>query len=224
MDFNPRSPHGERHRRPLRLGKRKNFNPRSPHGERRGIHIMRPPRPYFNPRSPHGERPLFRRWYSSSLPFQSTLPARGATRAVDPIGRSLTISIHAPRTGSDAPGSGHHQGGQFQSTLPARGATPQRKALLACAAPFQSTLPARGATTRNTCRLNADIISIHAPRTGSDDRTEINHIGLTCISIHAPRTGSDTSSACPSGTSKRFQSTLPARGATIPLGFHPRLD
>ena len=156
--------------------------------------------------------------------FQSTLPARGATRAVDPIGRSLTISIHAPRTGSDAPGSGHHQGGQFQSTLPARGATPQRKALLACAAPFQSTLPARGATTRNTCRLNADIISIHAPRTGSDDRTEINHIGLTCISIHAPRTGSDTSSACPSGTSKRFQSTLPARGATIPLGFHPRLD
>ena len=35
------------------------------------------------------------------------------------------------------------------------------------------------------------------------------------ISIHAPRTGSDSLLASSSATLSRFQSTLPARGATI---------
>ena len=79
--------------------------------------------PYFNPRSPHGERlfigfraqddirisihaprtgsdgdNLFR--YSADA-FQSTLPARGATRSGGNPLYSHHISIHAPRTGSD---------------------------------------------------------------------------------------------------------------------------
>ena len=56
--------------------------------------------------------------------FQSTLPARGATRKGIQLQPVQDISIHAPRTGSD-------QGFKFrgiddvifQSTLPARGAT-----------------------------------------------------------------------------------------------------
>ena len=39
------------------------------------------------------------------------------------------------------------------------------------------------------------IISIHAPRTGSD-KHPIRFINSTDISIHAPRTGSDSSESC----------------------------
>ena len=56
-------------------------------------------------------------------------------------------------------------------------------------------------------------ISIHAPRTGSDQALDVIHAVLR-ISIHAPRTGSDS---CKGDSSQRqlFQSTLPARGATL---------
>ena len=56
---------------------------------------------------------------------------------------------------------------------------------------FQSTLPARGATIRGNFQKLARLISIHAPRTGSDERI-YQHLTFT----HG------------------FQSTLPARGAT----------
>ena len=55
---------------------------------------------------------------------------------------------------------------------------------------FQSTLPARGATRVIRPAFYASIISIHAPRTGSDVTTE-NAPEVADISIHAPRTGSD---------------------------------
>ena len=103
--FNPRSPHGERHPpfdynrinayisiHAPRTGSDttaastassalENFNPRSPHGERR-INVV--PVKWilynFNPRSPHGERRVVQENIDESLIFQSTLPARGATR------------------------------------------------------------------------------------------------------------------------------------------------
>ena len=124
----------------------------------------------FNPRSPHGER-------------LSTHTANSP---------DVTISIHAPRTGSD-----EHL----------------RRYIILCD------------------------ISIHAPRTGSDDAiidyqsagfTDFNprsphgerHSLLTGlqseneISIHAPRTGSDNQTFLLVNVTCRFQSTLPARGAT----------
>ena len=148
-DFNPRSPHGERHDGRRRTSAAaKDFNPRSPHGERPraasqsqqppaiSIHAPRtgsddtprrrpPPADYFNPRSPHGER---------------------LSRFVYP-----------------------HRQCQFQSTLPARGATCMLSFSVA-ASPFQSTLPARGATTVIGLLCLLACISIHAPRTGSDIR------------------------------------------------------
>ena len=57
-----------------------------------------------------------------------------------------TISIHAPRTGSDTV--------VFSDLLEL--------------APFQSTLPARGATLHVRHGFFSHNISIHAPRTGSD--------------------------------------------------------
>ena len=79
--------------------------------------------------------------------FQSTLPARGATRADEKCGNRTEISIHAPRTGSDSkPARSGGIGLSFQSTLPARGATCSKARCFAYFL-FQSTLPARGATS-----------------------------------------------------------------------------
>ena len=78
------------------------FNPRSPHGERRRRARSGRNRAYFNPRSPHGERPA------------------GTRKNTATCG----ISIHAPRTGSDAiEAADDLVEWAFQSTLPARGAT-----------------------------------------------------------------------------------------------------
>ncbi len=57
-------------------------------------------------------------------------------------------------------------------------------------------------------------ISIHAPRTGSDEEIDDIIKRGEEISIHAPRTGSDAASPPPRLQPKLFQSTLPARGAT----------
>ena len=56
---------------------------------------------------------------------------------------------------------------------------------------FQSTLPARGATYLLTRMVVSPLISIHAPRTGSDRRIDGFNLRDADISIHAPRTGSD---------------------------------
>ena len=146
---------------------------------------------YFNPRSPHGERQPVEVTRGLALTFQSTLPARGATKMPDdtsngcfhfnprsPHGERLhvrqnhrnkcAISIHAPRTGSDQ--KALKTGADpviFQSTLPARGATCSPLSFPATNT-FQSTLPARGATEANAKYNAYEVISIHAPRTGSD--------------------------------------------------------
>ena len=60
------------------------------------------------------------------------------------------------------------------------------------------------------------MISIHAPREGSD----AGHQGvcvLCFISIHAPREGSDERYAEVLDAMRKFQSTLPARGATAKM-------
>ena len=126
------------------------FNPRSPHGERPGC-LMRTTsrKSNFNPRSPHGERLRRLMSYTQSSVFQSTLPARGATEKSRICTAYSIISIHAPRTGSDAAAQGVD--------------------LLRLE--FQSTLPARGATSTRLSRSNGHCISIHAPRTGSDSAT-----------------------------------------------------
>ena len=171
QDFNPRSPHGER---PGPHSTNKNaisFQSTLPargatvvvkvpicraaisiHAPRTGSDGTRRSscgsRSNFNPRSPHGERRACKAQLSATCQFQSTLPARGATRNAGLYYRGCNISIHAPRTGSDA-------------------------MALCCFLrhnEFQSTLPARGATS---CRLRISDgwrISIHAPRTGSDRR------------------------------------------------------
>ena len=58
------------------------------------------------------------------------------------------------------------------------------------------------------------LISIHAPREGGDGFTMSNR---RCghISIHAPREGGDVLHRINAGALAAFQSTPPARGATL---------
>ena len=58
------------------------------------------------------------------------------------------------------------------------------------------------------------LISIHAPREGSDLQCDITPVDGRGISIHAPREGSDQNVARIETHLSKFQSTLPARGAT----------
>ena len=167
------------------------FNPRSPHGERPNYVLTLVEACAFQSTLPARGATLLEGNPGKQKLFQSTLPARGATLAADVEGFANLISIHAPRTGSDVfadahgritahfnPRSPHgerpgessisSQLSQFQSTLPARGATLLVNGLWHDQI-FQSTLPARGATGERAHTARMLLISIHAPRTGSDD-------------------------------------------------------
>ena len=133
-----------------------NFNPRSPCGERRARRLDKGCRDYFNPRSPCGERPECRKIRRIGGVFQSTLPVRGATSPMRRTSRRRTISIHAPRAGSDPSRIASIVcGSVFQSTLPVRGATNRALWERSGHWEFQSTLPVRGATCFSACDCRA---------------------------------------------------------------------
>ena len=123
---------------------------------------------------------------------------------------------------------------KFQSTLPVWGATIGSVPFDA-APKFQSTLPVWGATHQRVHQDDPLLISIHAPRVGSDAGEKLKN-ERDGISIHAPRVGSDSSASradsragdfnprSPCGERRQsarrrkrrkpFQSTLPVWGAT----------
>ena len=170
---------------------------------------------HFNPHSPRGERLLSRGFERQKTIFQSTLPARGATRKGQGCGRLMAISIHAPREGSDyCLPSISISSGQFQSTLPARGATPCDLYAL-CGLPHFNPRSPRGERPANEIVCGQGRwISIHAPREGSDSQ-RLRLFERAGISIHAPREGSDDITNGVFVGDCVFQSTLPARGATL---------
>ena len=147
--------------------------------------------------------------------FQSTHPARGATRRARSPAAPAPISIHAPREGCDGSKGGY----------------------AALSPDFNPRTP-RG--VRRACDgigTGRRGISIHAPREGCDltrlyfrpeelrnfnPRTPrgVRLVGGAvlshgqAISIHAPREGCDFDQNLTVQTNVRFQSTHPARGAT----------
>ena len=133
------------------------------------MHAFAPSQVNFNPRSPHGERRGCSTTKSRGLLFQSTLPARGATRR-----QGVTVVWTL-----------------FQSTLPARGATRSGASSSPHAIYFNPRSPHGERLKEFYAEDKGDGISIHAPRTGSD-RVGVAPQVHVHISIHAPRTGSDT--------------------------------
>ena len=148
------------------------------------------------------------------------------------------ISIHAPRTGSDhlrrveeprvhgyfnprSPHGERRPGGcrrappqEISTHAPRTGSDGFADCVLRVFEDFNPRSPHGERHARAVPEICAHGISIHAPRTGSDGVRvrEIRHGEV--ISIHAPRTGSDKSSITAHLRPSRFQSTLPARGAT----------
>ena len=167
--FNPRSPRGERRdvggytpvhyqfqstlpaRGATSLGSSLTIGfPVSIHAPREGsdalvafhpIHFTR-----FNPRSPRGERPLRVQSVSPRRAFQSTLPARGATRPRRDKVQDTRVSIHAPREGSDAQRPPSKSGKTCFNPRSPRGERRRKSIVIVSPSAFQSTLPARGAT------------------------------------------------------------------------------
>ena len=213
------------------------FNPRSPHGERPSAGLRTQYFPFISIHAPRtgsdrtGNTQVKARFgFQSTLPargattvrgaidevyeFQSTLPARGATASSAIFRRSQWISIHAPRTGSDeAVLEGLLFTCQFQSTLPARGATGFSPGAAPPPNHFNPRSP-HGERRLDFSGVHRAVISIHAPRTGSDGVATEGYPLRNGISIHAPRTGSDDRWMDNDYDQHPFQSTLPARGAT----------
>ena len=237
-NFNPRSPCGERRPPVFTVPGKQHFNPRSPCGERLerrhndgcaypiSIHAPRvgsdPLAIFFGllgiisihaPRV--GSDLIELKGRMEGLEFQSTLPVWGATMPCDANPVLYKISIHAPRVGSD----------QFTTTaVPVTDdfnpRSPCGERLLdlmyqsILRRKFQSTLPVWGATPVAGPVSKPVLISIHAPRVGSDDARVWAWIAVNIfqstlpvwgathgfpepherirISIHAPRVGSDT--------------------------------
>ena len=123
--------------------------------------------------------------------FQSTLPARGATSSDISTVFILSISIHAPREGSDNTfASSKHCPSTFQSTLPARGATFFPSGRYVIPPDFNPRSPRGERPGRQEPSSKNETISIHAPREGSDVEVS-RECFQKIISIHAPREGSD---------------------------------
>ena len=193
----------------LTLPEELNFNPRSPCGER---HL--PTRPgllykYFNPRSPCGERQDQTSRKTPEKRFQSTLPVWGATGVVSAQSSTSSISIHAPRVGSDDR--------NYTSSIVTTNFNPRS--------------PCGERRNFDAVRV-LDRISIHAPRVGSDSLRD-HPRRPTCpdfnprspcgerprysgrwsrasgISIHAPRVGSDSSVPRRDGWEQNFNPRSP---------------
>ena len=188
----------------------------------------------FNPRPPCGERrangrgPDFAHQFQSTPPvrgaterlcrfgcrqeFQSTPPVRGATFASLRSSDFSTVSIHAPRAGSDVC---HYSGpiasqgfnprppcgerrcclfrgrrcGRFNPRPPCgeRRSTWRGSATHGC---FNPRPPCGERLFHSFLQLCILCVSIHAPRAGSDVGTNVTEASKV-VSIHAPRAGSD---------------------------------
>ena len=162
----------------------------------------------FNPRSPRGERRGKGDREAQDGEFQSTLPARGATRDIARQDTVQGISIHAPREGSDCwhLSPAERSKANFNPRSP-RGERPTRLALARSMSPFQSTLPARGATVHDARQPPPGLY--FNPRSPRGERLDIiaYQPAPLGISIHAPREGSDQ---------------LPCRMAQADRDFNPR--
>ena len=109
-------------------------------------------------------------------------------------GLARWVSIHAPRVGSDQPRTlDIHQAPCFNPRPPS-GERLQSASDKKAVELFQSTPPEWGATVCPRAYSSESVVSIHAPRVGSDSAC-IFASSHFIVSIHAPRVGSDPQGA-----------------------------
>ena len=170
----------------------------------------------FNPRSPCGERPLSYNGKNivngisihaprvgsddtkgtktpAYIIFQSTLPVWGATSIKTASDLSVTVfQSTLPVWGATASLPGHQRPGRnFNPRSPCG---ERRTPTIRTQRHRRYFNPRSPCGERRRCYAGKNhrlAISIHAPRVGSDEATEVHHIKHADISIHAPRVGSD---------------------------------
>ena len=143
-------------------------------------------------------------------------PSQGATLDCFKEDFNSRISIHAPLTGSDEPGAS--LGGPASDFNPR---SPRRERLSERPYPkpqraFQSTLPSQGATAYQNHLAVPTVISIHAPLAGSDIILLCCSCLVTDFNPRSPRR-ERLASTVYMVVKYLFQSTLPSRGATVPV-------
>ena len=150
-----------------------------------------------------------------------------------------SISIHAPHAGCDMQSSGlSYSSRKFQSTHPMRGATrpfrpyPMRRryfnprtpcgvrpsaadSFSACAANFNPRTPCGVRLEQVINKLDAKIISIHAPHAGCDVNISLRREGGREFQSTHPMRGATRRRCHFLDDVGRFQSTHPMRGATV---------
>ena len=146
--FNPRSPHGERPSVPRTVFRTVAFQSTLPaRGATYTAAVVRLTTWYFNPRSPHGERQGGNDNEVVSLHISIHAPRTGSDATIQRYTEYLGISIHAPRTGSDAEELRFAKNEKDISIhAPRTGSDADCQQPNAVSSSFQSTLPARGAT------------------------------------------------------------------------------
>ena len=124
----------------------------------------------FNPRSPWGERLPDANKYVTYATISIHAPRGGSDIGGEGKCHEPRISIHAPRGGSDVCRAGLcGAGGDFNPRSP-WGERPAELGLDGYHVGFQSTLPVGGATRLLFACFCFHLISIHAPRGGSDHK------------------------------------------------------
>jgi len=239
MHFNPRSPCGERRGARGYGGRAGRISIHAPRvgsdlifyqSSRRLVY-------YFNPRSPCRERQRIQSLPAAQVTFQSTLPVWGATYAKKGFGYiEYDISIHAPCVWSDDFKTGLNTSADtFQSTFPAWGATRGRYdasvgGRISIHAPrvgsdcppgptrqprqyFNPRSPCGERRLPGSCITRVEVISIHAPRVGSDLYLTVIIRMWRYFNPRSPRGERLRFHECVTSRA-RFQSTLPAWGAT----------
>ena len=146
--------------------------------------------------------------------FQPTLPARGATSKT-PLHRlpPASISTHAPRTGSDAAQVDFQRGILYFNPRSPHGERPGVHPAVPLTACISTHAPRTGSDTCARVMDRIPAISTHAPRTGSDDNRRFRPRSTQYFNPRSPH-GERPSSCARNGRKRRFQPTLPARGAT----------
>ena len=191
----------------------------------------------FNPRRPRGRRRSTASRHRAAIVFQSTPPARAATLYRDIRDRRRAgFNPRRPRGRRHRPSPASRLLALFQSTPPARAATKDgtlrrvRHLVSIHAARAGGDQVRSEVSTRPRC-FNprrprgrrpdhrgggcCERVSIHAARAGGDLGQIARAQRGSVVSIHAARAGGDGGGSGASGTVVVFQSTPPARAATV---------
>ena len=192
LNFNPRSPHGERHDPPVVFVPHAAISTHAPRtGSDQGVAAVLQLNAAFQPTLPARGATAAEVPSAVLAIFQPTLPARGATHTCSMAVCRALISTHAPRTGSDVTRRNAPPGVAISTHAPRTGSDAfVTAASLMFAVYFNPRSPHGERPIAGRIRLGSLTISTHAPRTGSDFAERLP-VSLVPISTHAPRTGSD---------------------------------